>query len=517
MTAFAQGMAGLALVMGLALLCIRQVRAGVVLLVVQCAAVAASALVLHQPALAAPPLLLAAALRFAPPSPESVAEPIGGPRAGIAAAAVIAVLCQSQGSLGLPLAVMLLSGLLAATRWHPLMHVIALVGVQNGMVLAAGLLSEPPPLLPLACLLLPLPLAAGLLFPPLPAGGGRGWMGWLDLGLAAIVLVGSVVLPLDPTGAMFAPLLALDGVIRSWQRRRRIRLSAAGRGLALLSSLLLVAAVGMPNPLAGWLAAVAGVGVLLTPTLARRWGDGLLALLGAGVALFGYLVPEPSVLGYFSVFAGFTAIAAVAPESAVVLVILVLRLANRGAWPVAGQAAGIGIAVLALLTCAALLRGRAGRQAVPLLQQGQAAVAAVALCLGTEDGRFAGLVLLILLILSRTAARVTEPGFSGRVALAALAGVAPVGVFPGVVLVLLAVAGQHAWLLLPLGVAWLQFLRAGLPASGAPAVIPGGWGGLRLAAVPSVGWVPLVLALVVGYFSPAGLVRWWQVLTAGHE
>jgi len=121
MTALAQGMAGVALVMGFALLCIRQISAASVLLAVQCTAVTVSAVALRQPFMAIPPTLLAAGVWFAPGylarlGPRTT--PMGGAKLGVGAGAVLAVLCQSQGSLGLPLAIVLLSVLLAATRRH---------------------------------------------------------------------------------------------------------------------------------------------------------------------------------------------------------------------------------------------------------------------------------------------------------------------------------------------------------------------------------------------------------------
>ncbi len=59
MTALAQGTAGVALVMGFALLCVQQISAASILLAVQSAAAAVAAVVLRQPLLAIPPVLLA--------------------------------------------------------------------------------------------------------------------------------------------------------------------------------------------------------------------------------------------------------------------------------------------------------------------------------------------------------------------------------------------------------------------------------------------------------------------------
>jgi hypothetical protein len=234
----------------------------------------------------------------------------------------------------------------------------------------------------------------------------------------------------------------------------------------------------------------------------------VLAFVGAGVALFGllWLMLTPSVVGYFGVFAGFAAIAAVVPELAPVLVVLVLRLAGQTSWPPAAEAIGVGVAFGGLLACGAVAILRSSRPVVSLLQQGQASIAALSLCLGWADGRFAALVLLILLFLCRSAARMKhEPVAS--LAVAGLSGAPPLGVFPGLVLVALALANHHAWLLLPVGCALVPILLAGLPRR-LLAFSPG-------RAIPSIGWLPLALALLIGYFAPDGLVRWWHVLTAG--
>jgi len=439
---------------------------------------------------------------------------MGGAKLGVGAGAVLYVLCQSQGALALPLLVLLLSVVLAATRRHPHMHVMALVGIQNGVVMAACLVTHAgvtqPALLPVACLVLPLPLALGVII-PMPIRRGEkaaGWSGWIDLGLSLAVFAATLLVPLDSVASVFAPLLGLDGVLRSCRRRKREAMPLVGRGLALLTSVFLVLAVCSPNQTIAWLAVLASIAMSFVPTLPRRWDEAVLALLGAGVALFGLflLTLSPSTTGYFSVFAGFTAIAAVVPDLAVVLVILILRLANQTHWPPAAEVLGLAIALIALLACAATLRGKTPRSSVTLLLQSQASIAALSVCLGQGDGRFAALVLLILLILTRAAVRVTD-GRATDLAIAGLGGIPPPGVFPGIVLVVLAMINHDAWLLLPVGAALVPILLASLP-DPLPALRP------KL-TVPSVGWLPLGIALLIGYFAPEGLVRWWHVLTAG--
>ena len=544
MTALAQGAAGLALVMGFALLCIRQVGTAAILLAVQCVAVAVSASVLHQPLMAVPPLLLAAGVWFAAEraavesgmvpelgmAPEfgTVQEagtvPVGGAKFGVGAAVVLAILCQSQGVLALPLTVVLLAILFAATRQHALMHVMALVGLQNGLVLGACLVGVGSAgLLPVACLLLPLPLLASLLVPALTQRQGRaaGWAGWVDVAVSLAMLGATLLVPLDSVGSVFAPLLGLDGVVRALQRRQRPAMSLVGRGMALLSGGFLILAVCSPNPVVAWVAVLGAITSFRLPTLTRSWDDAVLAFIGAAVTLFGVLLlaAGPLVLGYFSLFAGSVMIAAVVPDLAVVLVILILRLGNQAAWPPAGEALCTGFALVGLGACAWLLATAPRCSRVTLLGLSQSSLAALAVGTGSADGRFAALVLLVLLILTRTAVRVADEPVA-TLARGGLGGILPLGVFPGVVLVVLAVAGRAAWVLVPVGLAAVPVVLAGLP-RGVPRwpALPrfGVAGGVRggVGVVPLVGGLALLLALWAGYAMPDAFVRWGHLVTAG--
>jgi hypothetical protein len=525
MTALAQGSAGLALVMGFALLVTRQVTAAAILLAAQSGAVALTAVLLHQPLMAIPPLVLAGGawlVRHETPDPRTA--PAGGAKLGIAVGTVLAILCQTLGVLALPSAIVLLSVLLAATRSHKLMQAMALVAMQNGLVLAGSLVSRadalPAALLfPIACVALPLPLAAGLLIPAivpwrlnLARLNTAAWLGWIDLGLALTMLAATLVVPLASLAAVFAPLLALDGVLRSCVRRGRHTLSATRRGAALAQTGFTVLAVCAPNLITAWLAVLAAMAMGLLPALSRRWGAAVLAFLAAGLSLFGILllpvappVPPP-MIPWFSLFAGFATIAAVVPDVAIVLMILLLRLANQMPWPPGVEPLGIGIALISLLACASMLTNPVRSRRASLLVLGQASIAALTICTGTAEGRFAALVLLILLLLSRAAARITD-GLGARLALAGLAGVPPLGVFPGLVLVVLAWSANDPRVLLPLGIALIPIVLAGLPRQ-----LPDF--ALRL-AIPSIAWLPLLLAVLAGYVAPDSLIHWWRVLTAG--
>ena len=528
MTALAQGSAGLALVMSFALLVSGQITAAAILLAVQSAAVAVTAVVLHQPLMAIPPVVLAGGIwlvRHETADPRTA--PGGGAKFGVGIAAVLAILCQSLGVLALPTSVILLSILLAATRSHRLMQVMALVAAQNGLALAGSLIAEPPMLpatlvFPIACLILPLPLAARLLAPSWPTHEAvrrakswtsrlpsvAPWVGWIDLGLALALFAATLIVPLDSLASVFAPLLGLDGVIRSCVRRNRHALTTSRRGAALAQTGFGVLAVCSPDPMLAWLSILGAITTAVLPTLSKRWDSAILALLAAALALFGILLlpATPSLLGWLSLFAGFAIVAAAVPEMAVVLVILILRLANSASWPPGAEALGIGIALIALLACAVLLMSPARPRRVTVLVLSQASIATLAICLGQPEGRFAALVLLILLILSRPAARIRDDP-AATLAIASLGGVPPLGVFPGLVLVVLAISGHEPWLLLPLGAALIPIVLAGIPKH-LPDFSP-------RKAIPSIAWLPLVLAVLAGYFAPEGLVHWWRILTAG--
>ncbi|HEY0182418.1 MAG TPA: hypothetical protein VGC09_06370, partial [Rhodopila sp.] len=525
MTALAQGSAGLALVMCFALLRTGQLDAAAILLAVQSGAVAVTAVVLQQPLMAIPPVLLATgtwlARRYTPVLDPRTA-PAGGAKPGICAGAVLAILCQSQGGLALPLAIILLSILLAATRSHPLMQVLALVAMQNGLALGVCLLSAPallaaagsPTALPwaiwllpstllpaIACLLLPLPLAAGLLVPAVASSSNHlalppsrswlpnlpnmaAWFGWIDLGVALVMFAATLSVPLDSLASVFAPLLGLDGVIRSCARLSRPALTPIRRTAFLAQTGLGLLAVCPTDLSVAWLAVLAAMAAALLPTISRRWGGAVLAFLAAGTALLGItLLPAaagiaapalavpamavastaaPGMLGFFSLFVGFALIAAVIPELAVVLTILLLRLATRTPWAQSVEILGMGIAIMALLACALLLTNRSRAHRTSLLVLSQASIALLAICSGQAEGRFAALVLLILLILCRSATRLTGT-LAATLARAGLGGIPPLGMFPALVLVALTFSGHDPWLLVPFGVALISMVLASVP------------------------------------------------------
>ena len=511
MTGLAQGGAGLALTMGLTMLCVRQVRVIFICFIVQSAAVAGVAMLVRQPllipvAVAIPGLIWLARDQAATPGGRS-------PATGIAAGGILTVLCLATGETGLPLAVMLMAILLAAARPEPIARLLALGGMANGLALT-GCLIAGDDLLPLACLALPLPLAAGLIVAQRDVfGSARRWMpryataraGWAELGGAAALFVAALTVPLDALGSVFAPLIAFDGTVRAWIVRSPDASAPAERLASLLKLGFMLLAVCTTDPVLALVATLAAAMAALLPTGQRDRAE--LACIGTGLALFGLLTlaADASLAGYLGLFAGSAMLAAVVPGLAIPLLVLILRLAHQSEWPDAAGALGTGVALIALLTCSArLIRRR--RQVIDTVLLAQASIAGLAIATLQPDGRFAAVVLLVLLSLTGTAARAM--GEPARVlAVAGLAGIPPLGVFPGLVLVVLAVSNHAPWLLLPLGIGLMPLLRAGLPRR-LPEV---SW---RTAWL-SVGWLPLALAALFGFFAPAEFVRWLSALTTG--
>jgi hypothetical protein len=549
-TALAQGTAGLALVMCFGLLGARQVALASILLAIQGLAVAIAALAQHQPLIAAATAAIdvvgavwflrvasIGALRSPIEPPEG---PMGGARLGVIVGAALAVLCQSSGPLALPLAVVLLSVLLAATRQHRLMQLIALVSLQNGVALAACLVVHVP-FLALACFVLPLPLAAGF------ALGGparydlgiprwmRSWLGWAQLAVSVAMFAASLAVRLDPLATIFAPLIGMWGIADAWAGRHRMAQSPARRLAASARLGLMLVAVGTTQPVLAWLAVTGAMTAPLFPALSRRWNEALLAFCASGLVIFGLLTMsgELASVSYTGLFVGYAAIAAVVPELGVVVVFLVMRLTVQTHLPSMATALLLAVASVGLLTCALLLldnaglvargrlSGRTGRSAnqtpqrhLTLLSLAQTSIIAVALGLDLPDARFAAVVLLILLILTRTAARIAH-GAVAAAAAASLGGIPPLGVFPGLVLVLLALSSHAPWLLLPIGIGLAGVVASSIGQQGwwrdAALPSPSTW---TSSALRSVGLVPLALALLFGFFAPDGMVDWLRAATA---
>jgi hypothetical protein len=500
------------------MLCTRQVRAAFACLAIQSVAVAAAAVLGQEPLMMIPPAVMLAtvwAVRRCTASMDGADTPATR-IPGVIPGGILALLCQSQGEIGLPLAVILLAVVLAATRRHPVMQLMAVGAMMNGIALGGYVLGWDG-LLPLACLVLPLPLAISLVVKPwrfvaravrCTPRRAASWLGWISFAAFAAIFVATLTVPLRSLASVFAPLIAFDGLLRAWIERNRAAVPVARRAASLLKLGFILLAVCTSDPILAWLAVLCAAAVSLPPVAADNPERATLAWLAAGLALFGLLVlpVEPSPPAFLSLFGGYTILAAVVPDLAIPLLVLVLRFADEAVWPAAADALGTGLALIALLSCSVLLLRLGPNHRAVLLQLGQASIAALAIATSQAEGRFAAVVLLVLLLLTRTACRVAG-GPAAVLARAGLAGLPPLGVFPGLMLVVLAFSSHAPWLLLPLGVAVIPILLAGLPAR-LPAV------SLRTAML-SAGWLPLVLAALFGFFTPTELVLWLAALTAG--
>jgi len=166
MTSLAQGAAGLALVLAFALLCPRQVDAALRLLGAQAAVVTIALLAQDSlvPAVGVaafgvgviPMVLRRVMVRLDLPHETGISM---GVHRTVAAGGGCALLALQFGKADLPLAVVLLSVLLVATRRHPVMQIAGLAALQNGIaLLAAG-----QPIGPAALMVLPVIPALALL------------------------------------------------------------------------------------------------------------------------------------------------------------------------------------------------------------------------------------------------------------------------------------------------------------------------------------------------------------------
>jgi hypothetical protein len=259
--------------------------------------------------MAVPPVLLTALVWLVRPI-ESVTQPSGGAAIGIIAGVVLVVLCHADAVPGIALAIVLMALLFAGMRRRWL---VALICLQNGIVLMAST-TMPPPLLPVACLMLPLPLVAGQMIRRLVLPGAR-WSGWIALGLTACMLVATLIVPLDPIASVFAPLLVLAGLPRAWQARKlRMMPRHATRLLQLGFGVLAVCA---PTPVAAWIAMIAAIGCGAFVGLPRRSDTMALALGASGLVLLSLAMPPDALIGDLGRFVGVVLVAGCVPDLAV--------------------------------------------------------------------------------------------------------------------------------------------------------------------------------------------------------
>lgn len=195
-----------------------------------------------------------------------------------------------------------------------------------------------------------------------------------------------------------------------------------------------------------------------------------------------------------------------------VALLMILRL--RGIMDANPQAVSPGPLIMALglaallLSAAGLWRMPPGRRWLALSSVGHHGIVAFAFGLGGVVATFAGMVHLTTHTLAKAAAFQTGGNRLIRgVAIAAIAGLPPFGLFGSLVLIMQQTAGHGIWLVLPFGVgiagsAWALMLR--VPAPGAVNAV---W-------TTTGAWACLAGALALGLVMPAAIATWFNVIAA---
>ncbi len=321
---------------------------------------------------------------------------------------------------------------------------------------------------------------------------------WVDLGAVVATLMVALSLPWqnaesvpllrhDRLGMFAAIVVALAAVAPRFGRTRIAgQIALGGMLLAGLSghALLTVAALAL------------AAAVALVPHIRAGWYRVPLCGAGLGLLLFGSILPAAPLASGCALL-GLAALAVAVPELLPLLPFLALRFAGA-------ELVGVGLA--GMLGCAmGVLLWPSDKNRLSWIAFGQAGVIALAFGLRSPDAIFAGVLLAVLLVLSQAARELAKgQGLAGLLASAGLAGLPPFGVFPGLALVILATARQAPWLLV--GVL--------------PALAAMGWAVVARMPTPRIGatdrwsaaWVPLALALLVGFALPGPVTAWLHVL-----
>ncbi len=330
----------------------------------------------------------------------------------------------------------------------------------------------------------------------------------IDLTAAALTWLAAATLlvwPARPDGiAALAALVGCTGIVlRRWQDLPRIRRSGLRRmaGMTGLAGVLL--AIVADDPALRWCGLLIATAATLSTGPDRDRDRRAVAAAGLCIALFG-LVAQPALVGVGCLVLGTATVIAIVPALLPALPVLLLRIrAEAMAGPVL-----LTVGLAAALCGAWLACTEPDRRRPDAVVLGQAGLGAAAMGLGSPDGAFAGLILLLLLPLARDAAHLASAGGMDRlVAGAGLAGVPPLGVFPGLALVLMATGRQAPALLVPMQLA-IAGMAAGLAA------------GSRLRPgplAPACAWVPIGLAVLAGLAMPEDVALWLQAMLRGGE
>lgn len=352
-----------------------------------------------------------------------------------------------------------------------------------------------------------IPLAtAALLFPVRSTPIRR----WIEIAACLLVLAAAVGLAITAETAsaniLIAVLSAVTALTDAAEPGERHWVSQAARQVRLAA---ILGALSPVNPLLTWLAlAVAGAAsaAIRLPRFRAALSQLLPCNAALGLALFGAVAIQVNSvqIGCIALLLGWGTLVLLDTALLPVLLLLALRLdmglAQTSFAPLIGNLmlAG-GLADLLLIAAIVLLRTGTSRYPA-WLTLAQGGVVLCAFGVGGPEMRFAGLLHLTLLVLSRSAVELSsEHGLDRLASLAGLSGLPPFGVFPSLALIVFGTAIRMPWLLLPLAIGLLIV----------------GWGSItrlpqdtgRLKASPA--WIPLAAAVVVGIALPSPIAEWF--------
>lgn len=343
---------------------------------------------------------------------------------------------------------------------------------------------------------------------------------WVEQGACLLTLLVAILLPWladgtdQPSASLFAMLFACGALADAVSTPGRHRLAQAAAQLRLAALLLAL----LPfHPLLSLLclavASAAGAATKL-PRLAAVVGRLSAANAALGLALFGEvaMLAGAMPIGGSAVLIAWGILATLDRALLPLVLLLALRL-QVGAGPEThiGALMVVGGLCLLLGSAVTLLRRPAARRLPELLTLAQGGLALCAFGLGGPDLRFAGLVHLALLVLSRAAAMLSNAaGLDRLAAIVGLAGLPPLGMFPSLALILAGMAVQAPLLLMPVGagllvLAWAALIRV-------PGVGPRPAG--RIAVGLSPAWVPFAACVALGLAMPAPVADWFRTLAA---
>lgn len=355
-----------------------------------------------------------------------------------------------------------------------------------------------------------IPIAAAAVLAGLQAARPRRWV---EQGASLLVLL-AVAAMLFTTDARLSLLIfglvAIGALTDASIPNDPHQLSQIARQVRLAAILVLSHTM---NPLLTWLilaaAGVAGAAARM-PRMRAALSHLLPGNAALGIALFGVVALELKVipLGCVALLLGWGTLALLDPALLPVFVLLALRLQTMLAG--SGYAALVGnlmiVAGLAglLLAAAYLLLRPLSNRRPHLLTLAQGGIVLCALGIGGPEMRFAALLHLTLLVLSRAALLLSsETGVDRIASVVSLSGLPPLGVFPSLALILFGTAIHMPWVLVP--------MVAGLVAIGWSSAthLPQDASRLR----PSAAWLPLAFALAIGIAMPTRVMTWLQAVS----